>query len=82
MIRSGRADRWVLAGLAGVALFARRDLLLAPATYFIDTVDYTSYFAWLHEYVGDRLRTGRLPLWNPYSYAGVPLAANPSVQVF
>jgi hypothetical protein len=82
MLAGRRADLWALAGLAVLALLARRDLVLAPPTHFIDTVDYTRYFAWLHEYVGDRLRAGHLPLWNPYTYAGVPLAANPQVALF
>ncbi len=82
MLAGRRLDRWALAGLAVLALLARRDLILAPPTDFIDTVDYTRYFAWLHEYVGERLRAGHLPLWNPYTYAGLPLAANPQVAVF
>ena len=82
MLAGRRADRWALAGLAALALLARRDYILAPPTHFIDTIDYTRYFAWLHEYVGDRLRAGHLPLWNPYTYAGFPLAANPQVALF
>lgn len=54
-----RADRWALAGLA---VLARRDLVLAPLTHVIDTLDYTRYFAWLHGYVGDRLRAGHAPV--------------------
>ena len=38
MLAGRRADRWALAGLAALALLARRDLLLAPPTNFIDTL--------------------------------------------
>ncbi len=44
MLAGRRADGWALAGLAALALLARRDLVLAPPANFIDTADYTHYF--------------------------------------
>jgi hypothetical protein len=39
-----------------------------------DTV--TQYYPW-YSYLGERLRSGDIPAWNPYQFSGAPLAADP-----
>ena len=39
-----------------------------------DTV--TQYYPW-YSYLGERLRSGDIPAWNPYQFSGASLAAEP-----
>ncbi|MEZ4658620.1 MAG: hypothetical protein R2911_13700 [Caldilineaceae bacterium] len=39
------------------------------------------YFYPYRDYAADALRHGRIPLWNPYSFLGVPFLANPQAAV-
>ena len=36
----------------------------------------TQFYPWF-DYLGERLRAGDIPGWNPYQFAGVPFAADP-----
>ncbi|HZO26384.1 MAG TPA: YfhO family protein [Chloroflexota bacterium] len=40
------------------------------------------YFYPLRSYIADTLGQGRLPLWNPFLFAGTPYLANPQTAVF
>jgi hypothetical protein len=40
------------------------------------------YFYPLREYLGEALWEKRLPLWNPYLFAGTPFLANPQTAIF
>ena len=42
---------------------------------------YTLYYP-LRRYLGERLRDGDLPLWDPYRFAGLPFAANAQASVW
>ena len=44
-----------------------------------DAVD--AYFPW-RDHLGDRLRDGDLPLWDPHRFAGTPYAANTQMAVW
>ncbi len=46
-------------------------------------VDYDAfvYFEPQRAYLGDMLRQGRIPLWNPYLFMGAPFLANPQTAV-
>ncbi|RME83763.1 MAG: hypothetical protein D6775_07295 [Caldilineae bacterium] len=61
-------------------------LLLYGKVFFTNLVpaagDFLYYFVPYWDYVNETLRAGRLPLWNPYLFAGAPLLANPQAQVF
>ena len=57
-------------------------ILASSTDEIIDTGDIRKYFYWLHQYSREHLLAGRLPLWNPYIYCGVPFAANPQASVF
>jgi Bacterial membrane protein YfhO len=39
------------------------------------------YYPW-RSYLGDRLREGDIPMWDPYRLAGTPSAANPQMAVW
>ena len=39
-----------------------------------DTI--TQYYPW-YSYLGERLRSGDIPAWNPYQFSGAPFAADP-----
>ncbi|MBK8048863.1 MAG: YfhO family protein [Anaerolineales bacterium] len=45
------------------------------------TGDILLYFYPYRDYVAAVLRTGQLPFWNPYIFAGAPLLANPQAAV-
>lgn len=45
-------------------------------------VDLFTYFYPLRDYVSSLLRSGHIPLWNPYLFLGVPLLANIQAGVF
>ncbi len=36
----------------------------------------TQFYPW-YDYLGERLRAGEIPGWNPYQFAGAPFAADP-----
>ena len=40
-------------------------------------LDAVSFFYPMFSFMGERLRDGHLPGWNPYQFAGVPFAADP-----
>ncbi|MGH9178502.1 MAG: hypothetical protein ACRD0N_08110, partial [Acidimicrobiales bacterium] len=42
---------------------------------------YYAMYPW-HHYLGDRLREGELPLWDPHRFAGTPFAADIGVGAF
>jgi hypothetical protein len=44
--------------------------------------DLEGYHQPLADFIAASLRNGHLPLWNPYTYCGVPLYANPQAQLF
>lgn len=43
--------------------------------------DILLYFHPYRDYVADALRQGQIPLWNPYTFMGAPLLANPQAAV-
>lgn len=58
--------------------------MLFPAfsgkTFFIRDISYL-FHPW-HTYASQMLQSGSLPLWNPYSYSGMPFLANWQSAVF
>lgn len=66
-------------------------LLILPCLIFIQYIikkiplsgeDYLNqYYIW-QSYLVNTLRSGHLPLWNPYVFAGTPFLANPQTGVF
>ena len=39
-----------------------------------DTI--TQYYPW-YSYLGERLRSGDIPAWNPHQFSGAPFAGDP-----
>ncbi|HEY52368.1 MAG TPA: YfhO family protein [Caldilineae bacterium] len=78
--RWGRADALALLALTLAVVLVYSQVLLTNRTPA--SGDFLSYFTPYWDYVNEALRSGRLPLWNPFMYAGAPLLANPQAQVF
>src|SRR5271154_4050028 len=57
-------------------------LLLSPHLVPGNFGDIYAYHYPLRHLVTSTLQEGRLPLWNPYIFAGTPLAANPQAVLF
>lgn len=72
-------------GLAALALLAGGVLLvywrLLLTNRVLATGDAFTYFTPYRDYANAALRSGRLPLWNPYLFLGVPFLANPQSAV-
>ncbi|RIK46591.1 MAG: hypothetical protein DCC58_02635, partial [Chloroflexi bacterium] len=69
-----RPDRLALAALAGVTLLAVGYLFVPAALIGQDSA--TQFYPW-YDFLGERLRAGDVPGWNPYQFAGAPFAADP-----
>lgn len=69
----------VLAVLGGAVLVVYWRLLLTNRV--LGAGDALTYFAPYRDYASSVLRTGRLPLWNPYLFLGAPFLANPQTAV-
>ena len=85
VLKLSRPSERALDGLAvlaipGLVLIFNPDLAfrgMVPSGY-----DTFVYFYPYRAYVGQALAEGRLPLWNPHLFLGVPLLANPQAAVF
>jgi hypothetical protein len=55
-------------------LIAVWDLVSGGIIVGKDTI--TQYYPW-YSYLGERLRSGDIPAWNPYQFSGAPFAADP-----
>jgi len=72
--------RLAAAFLVALALgIVARPLLRAEVFTFRD---HTDYFQPLRFFTATQIKTGHLPLWNPYSASGEPWLANPQTAVF
>lgn len=78
---SGATPRpfWQADGLALLAIIVvtavAGSLLLYGGT-LIGQDSATQFYPW-YDYLGERLRAGDIPGWNPYQFAGAPFAADP-----
>ncbi|MDP9382269.1 MAG: YfhO family protein, partial [Chloroflexota bacterium] len=72
--RPTRADAAAAFALLLLTLLATWDQLFGPLTVGLDSL--TQAYPW-YGYLGERLRDGDLPAWNPYSFSGTPFAADP-----
>lgn len=67
--------------LAIEVLLFYRLILFRPARYIIPW-DFRYYHLPILEFVAASFRRGELPLWDPYTYCGIPLYADLTAQVF
>ncbi len=68
------------AGLVGGLIVMLLTLLSAAPLLIGGTVvgqDTAAFFTPMYAFLGDRLRAGELPVWNPYQFAGAPFLADP-----
>lgn len=69
-----RTDIGALAALLGTIVFSSRDLLTDPVRAGLDTV---TFFWPVYAFLGDQLKSGTIPGWNPYQFSGIPFLADP-----
>lgn len=78
---SGNGRHWVAGGgFLVLAVLFYAPLLLGLRTF--PDGDFTHHFLPFSLYQQQALRTGQLPLWNPYTYAGHPFLADTQAAVF
>ncbi len=65
---------WPFVVLVGAAALFFREALFTGQTFYFR--DITSFIYPTRRLIGDLIREGYLPLWNPYLMSGVPLVAN------
>ena len=72
--RPARADAAATVTLLLLTILATWDQMYGALTVGLDSL--TQVYPW-YGYLGERLRNGDLPAWNPYSFSGTPFAADP-----
>lgn len=76
-----RRTNWLaLAGYAALAMLFYAPVLLDRQTLLAG--DFTQHFLPFSQFWRNELLAGRLPLWNPYTYAGHPFLADVQAAVF
>ncbi len=73
-------DGVALAGYALLVALFYAPLLLGQRTF--PGGDFTNQFLLFHRLLRDELLAGRLPVWNPYTFAGHPFLADVQAAVF
>jgi len=82
---SGLSARSIYFGLSFILVAVMLAVFYAPALFFereFFVSDHTFYFEPFARVISESYRHGHLPLWNPYSYCGMPQLANPSPGIF
>jgi hypothetical protein len=82
----GRSTGWGLNDVLALLALAFAILLVYNQVLLTNRVpaagDFLYYFTPYWDYVNEALAQVRIPLWNPFMYAGAPLQANPQAQIF
>ncbi|HET6316746.1 MAG TPA: hypothetical protein VFG86_09825, partial [Chloroflexota bacterium] len=73
-VRGLSADAVVACCLCGLAVYFAWDLLRDGTIVGMDTG--AAFYPWF-SFLGERLLSGHLPLWNPHQFSGTPFAADP-----
>jgi hypothetical protein len=74
-IRSRRyADLAAVTLILALTLFSVRNLILGSTILGMDAA--TQFYPW-YSYLGESLRSGRIPAWDPHQFSGVPFAGDP-----
>ena len=68
------ADLCVVTALCGLGAVAAWLLLRDGTVIGMDSA--TAFYPW-YGFLGDSLRSGHIPMWNPSQFAGTPFAADP-----
>jgi len=82
LVVSRRLPEWLWAALIllGFAFLVFGRVILRP-TLMVSGSDFLQFYFW-EGFTRAELLAGRLPLWNPYFFAGYPAAANPQMLLF
>jgi hypothetical protein len=67
-------DVVALLALVALSLATEWDRLTGPTWIGMDTA--TAFFPW-YTFLGEQLRGGHIPVWNPHQFSGAPFAADP-----
>jgi hypothetical protein len=67
-------DGFAVLALVVITAFAAGQLFNGGTLIGQDSA--TQFYPW-YDYLGERLRAGEIPGWNPYQFAGAPFAADP-----
>jgi hypothetical protein len=68
------ADAAALFAFCALAILAEWQLLKDGTVIGMDTA--TGFYPW-YAHLGEQLRDGHIPMWNPYQFAGTPFAGDP-----
>jgi hypothetical protein len=68
------ADALAIAVFCALVFAAEWQLLKDGTVIGMDTA--TGFYPW-YAYLGEQLRSGHIPMWNPYQFAGTPFAGDP-----
>jgi hypothetical protein len=68
------ADLVAIGAFCLIVLFLERGVLLGGTVAGMDSA--TFFYPWFG-FLGERLREGHIPLWNPHLFGGAPFAADP-----
>jgi hypothetical protein len=68
------ADAGAVLALLVFTAFSYRDLGRGAIVVGLDTL--TQYYPW-YAFLGEQLRSGQVPGWNPHAFSGAPFAADP-----
>src|SRR5437588_4811439 len=79
--KMARSAYWPVLTLIAEILIFYRKVIFQPAGYVIPW-DFQYYHYNAAEFLAASLHEGHLPLWDPFSYCGVPFFANMQSQVF
>ncbi|WP_119068618.1 YfhO family protein [Rubrobacter indicoceani] len=67
-------DLGAVALILALTVFSSRSILTDGITVGLDSA--SQFYPW-YSFLGETLRSGELPGWNPHQFAGAPLAADP-----
>ena len=67
-------DAVAIVTTVALAIALEWDRLTGPAWLGMDTA--TAFFPW-YSFLGQQLRAGHIPGWNPFAFSGAPFAADP-----
>ncbi len=68
------ADAGAVALITALTVFSARNILFGGTTVGLDSA--TQFYPW-YSFLGETLRSGELPGWNPHQFSGAPFAADP-----
>ena len=60
--------------ITAVTLVTQLDLIFGQMLIGMDTA--TAFYPW-YTFLGEQLRAGHIPVWNPHQFSGTPFAADP-----